>query len=434
MLGYRMGRGVLKVILARASLILLVASGLLLAFQNCSGQQPNSAMFYSNTHEPFTAPSVASLLSANSIPKIEGFNPGAKPGEPYRCQLETESQDLIYRGAIQNRVQFNQNPGVDLSTLQYELVGVYGDYRQSHVISGNTRAQFQFELPAFDSHVYYYVRSMDANLRVLCTTPVALVRKKPATCSLQVAQSLIYPGQSASFSLKHNVGHLQQSISASWVTSYNGQLIETGMQGVNLMSLSSVYSPGSRTGHFSRGVILRDQSNNAEICRTSNVSFKALTAEEANRNLGDISSPRDPEGSSGIPVGGGTGGSGGGASDPNRRSAEEREWCQATQTQVQCQVTRTYCSGVPPLQSTVTDEVPIIERHTVTLPRRAMATFLDNYLEFSDTRYQVMSLRSRYFCNPDSNPQWQFQSYYGFRCQLSIDLRPPRGCDSSGFN
>jgi len=166
------------------------------------------------------------------------------------------------------------------------------------------------------------------------------------------------------------------------------------------------------------------------VCRTNIVAFKVLTAEEANRRLSDISTPnRDSSGSIGIPVGGRSGSRGDFNENP-----EDREWCRATQLNIQCNVKRTYCTGMAPYQLTVTDEYPVIERHTVTLPRRPMATILDNYLEFSDKRYVVTRLRSRYFCDPSKNPQWEYQAYFGFTCELSVDNRPPGGCDGSGFN
>jgi hypothetical protein len=364
-------------------------------------------------------------LSAGSVPKIKGFDPGLKAGEPYACNLESQAQDLIYKGPIGNRIRFNQRPSLPLQSLKYELIGAYGNYLQTDLVNVNDQGAFEFMLPAFDSHVYYYVRVRDPQLKVLCTTSVAVVRKKSATCNLSLSNSIINPNASANFSVRSNVGHLNSSLSGSWITYYNGQAIESGMQSTSMNSLNYSYTPGTKYGSYSRSLIIRDRSNNAEVCRTSFVAFKALAPEEASRQLSDIGSPnRNSSGSNGIPGSGSVG---------NGMSPEQKEWCQAVQTSVQCQVTRTFCTGQAPFQQVVIDGFPIIERHTVTLPKRPMATFLDNYLEFSDKRYRVVSLRSRYFCNPFENPQWQFQSYYGFQCELSIDLRPPEGCDGSGF-
>jgi hypothetical protein len=399
-------------------------SVMVVPYQNCG--HPTPVEFLTESSHSDNQESLSFLLSASSIPKMSGFNPGPKIGEPYACNLEFQAQDLIYKGSISNQIRFNQSPYLPFPSLRYELIVAYGNYLQTDLVSVNSQGAFEFEPPAFDSHVYYYVRVRDPELKVLCTTPVALVSKKSATCSLVVSNSTISPNNTAYFSLRSNLGHLNSSLIGSWITYYNGQLIEAGNQSVSLNNLNYSYAPGTRYGSYSRSLIIRDQMSNAEVCRTPFVAFQALTPEEANRQLSDMSSPnRNSSESIGVP-GNGMGGNG--------MSAEQREWCQSVQTTVQCQVTRTYCTGRAPFQQMVTDQVPIIERHTVTLPKRPMATFLDNDLEFSDKRYRVVRLRSRYFCNPFENPQWQFQSYYGFRCELSVDLRPPNGCDSSGFN
>jgi hypothetical protein len=416
-------------------MVFMLIGSVLIGFQNCGGF--NDVVFTvdsKNSHQI----NLSSLSQISySGPRIVGFDPGPKPGELYKCNLEAPISDLIYKGVIHNRIQINPFPSQSLGNFSFELIGVYGNYLQTDIIRPDSSGSFSFELPAFDSQVHYFVRIRDQNLITVCTTPAALIRKRGASCSLNIAQTEIMPGQSTSFSVKNNVGHLQQSLTASWVTTHNGQIIENGSQNTMLSNLDYRFYPGNRTGNFTRALIIRDINNNAEVCRTNTVAFKVLTSEEANRNLSDISTPnRDSSGSIGIPVrgvGGSSGSSRGSGGDFND-NPEDREWCRAAQLTIQCYVIRTYCAGKAPYQSTVTDEYPVIERHTVTLPRRPIATMLENYLEFSDKRYVVTRLRSRYFCDPSKNPQWQYQEYFGFSCNLSVDNRPPGGCDSSGYN
>jgi len=165
-----------------------------------------------------------------SLPKIIGFAPGPKQNEPYVCSIESPAQELVYRGAISNRIRINQLLTTSISHLQYEIVAVYGDYVQTNLLSVDAQGGFKFELPNQNSIVYYYLQVRDQEMKVLCTTGPAVVRKRQATCRLHLSHSTILPNQLAQFSLRSNIGHLGSTLSASWITFHNGQLIESGNQ------------------------------------------------------------------------------------------------------------------------------------------------------------------------------------------------------------
>lgn len=406
-------------------LIISITAGVV-SFQNC-GFKPLNIQTDSSQVGSVSNASLM-LLSSEALPKIDGFVPGPVNQEPYFCGLENEIIDIPFAGAVTNQIRMNQQPIWRGSELQVELTSVLNDRIRREMLTLNQDYSFRMEVPFINSVIYYYLQVRDPQRRVLCTTKAAAIRNKPPICTLSIANSQIYPNQSASFLVRHDLGNYESRLQGSWVTSHNGTNIESGIAATPMANLNTQYNPGARRGNFLRSLIIRDTQSNSEVCRTNEVAFRALTNEEAQRNLSDISSgSRDQSSSIGIPTNPtGSGGSPTGDS----RTVEDREWCQEARSSFNCQVTRTYCSGSPGMQTAVTDEVPVTQRVEVIIPRRQRATVLQNYVEFVNRGYSIVTLRVNHFCNPDTNPQWQFFDV-GFRCELRLDQRPTQGCDSS---
>jgi len=89
-------------------IILLLISTVMVGFQNC-GESKETIFTIESKDSPQMNPA-SMLLTTNSAPRINGFNPGPKAGERYKCNLETPISDLVFRGIIRNRVRINPFP------------------------------------------------------------------------------------------------------------------------------------------------------------------------------------------------------------------------------------------------------------------------------------------------------------------------------------
>lgn len=429
----------------KLKLMFLLVSGLmsLMAFQNCASEP---AEFITQSSSQIDYESASFLLSPNQIPKISGFDHGPKPTDAYACSLQFESHDMLFAGSVSNRVVVTGLSS--FSGLFFEIVTAFDSSRGvTHLRSAGSTGGVAIDVPTLSSHGYYFVRVINNRGQRLCATSAAVIRKPRPACSLSVQGSAFSPGQKPSFFLRHNLGPGIEHLEASWVTQkYNveSKSWETLSNGLNIERVQSaafIFDPAGSHGLFKRQLILRNQ-NLDEACRTQEVSFRIYSSQEvaswsveggASR---DNSSTAPSTGGNSSPGGGSSGGSTGGGDYSAGPSPEERDWCQPTEIQVPCNVTRTYCEGTAPYQREVRDEYPVRETLAATVPKGQRAEFQQNKIQIKDASYRVLRIRSTLFCNPDNNPQWDLQTTRGFAlsCDLEKDLRPAGGCDSSGFD
>lgn len=403
---------------------------LLSSFQNCA-PNPFGQEFESVSHNPLggggnSSPSYnSSFWSPAQSLKDKGYQPGPQSQSQLACKLEQEQQSYLAPQGLENRLILSGNT---LEARTFSLVAAIDNHLvQRHMVTLNNQGRFLFPEISFSDQVQYYLEIQNASGQVLCKTSQARISKLNPDCRLYVDKSSVSYGSSAQLWLRHNLGPTQQ-FKISWIREYNNQIIENGTQSEPFMQSTWSWIASQGPGSYRLQAIVRYQDQ--EICRSSWIRLKALTQEESETPWIDVKNPSRGQSSSPNSSGSGSGS----APALDQRSEEERNYCKATSTQVQCWVQRTYCQGQAPYQIEKTDDSPVLRTLGINLPRAQRATVLKNTIEFQDKRYSIISLKSLFFCNPDTNPQWQYLSEAGFLCHLRIDERPAKGCDGSGLN